>query len=389
MEEDVRKRLTVEQASAVWNVLRKPVTRVNAPPRWTRFLKEGWVLWHDLEDILLMQDHRLGCMSGIRLEDLCRVLGYQTRSVAYRPRATSTSASLFDAFDLFEVAALLADLERLGFTTNASTLVASILPAIPKGGLISAAQLEVFWFAKTRHKGVIEVEAERSDKTWDRIDDEILPTGQRAEVWFDKEGRPVTIKVFGAKYRRRKKPSEVVCPDCGVTWYKGDTDSSARHRAEHKKRMKVLDPAPSPDVLARRQENDAPEHVAYASPRWMHDVMDELALYFRRETKYGFCGWGVVYENDFKAQGYLFTSPDGAIIGAAAFRWRAYTDAPDGWALQWVYVVPKYRRTGVLRSRWAEFRERFGGFHVEGPISPNMQIALHHLEPEQFPAPEQ
>jgi hypothetical protein len=63
----------------------------------------------------------------------------------------------------------------------------------------------------------------------------------------------------------------------------------------------------------------------------------------------------------------------GAIVGACAFRWREYSDAPAAWALQWVWVCPKARRTGVLRARWRSFRERYGDFHIEPPVSAAMQ----------------
>ena len=68
--------------------------------------------------------------------------------------------------------------------------------------------------------------------------------------------------------------------------------------------------------------------------------MDDRALIFRRELRYSFVGWGAKYERDTTAEGYLFADDAGAIIGACAFRWREYSDAPAAWALQWVWVCP-------------------------------------------------
>ena len=38
-----------------------------------------------------------------------------------------------------------------------------------------------------------------------------------------------------------------------------------------------------------------------------------------------------------------------------------------------IWVCPKYRRHGVLTERWGYFKERFGNFHIEGPVSSSME----------------
>jgi hypothetical protein len=67
---------------------------------------------------------------------------------------------------------------------------------------------------------------------------------------------------------------------------------------------------------------------------------------------------------------------EGRILGAISFRWREPRDEPAFWGLQWVWIAPKMRRRGILSSRWAVFRERFGDFVVESPVSETMQAFL-------------
>ena len=61
-----------------------------------------------------------------------------------------------------------------------------------------------------------------------------------------------------------------------------------------------------------------------------------------------------------------------------SFRWREVEDRsePGCWGLDWVWVCPPGRRSGVLSRVWPMLRERFGDFHVEGPVSDAMQAFL-------------
>ena len=97
------------------------------------------------------------------------------------------------------------------------------------------------------------------------------------------------------------------------------------------------------------------------------------ATFFRREFHYDFVQWGSSKgDNDPGARGFLFADDEDAIVGACVFRLRNQ-DGEKRWGLQWVWVCPRARRSGVLVRRWSAFRKRFADFQVERPVSPAME----------------
>ena len=115
----------------------------------------------------------------------------------------------------------------------------------------------------------------------------------------------------------------------------------------------------------------------------MHKHMVQRARRFKRELGYDFVQWGYP-ERDPRARGFLFnddtgTFGNGAVVGACAFRWRG-----TEWGLQFIWITPKARRKGVLSRRWGRFREQFGEFVIEPPLSASMEaFAEKHAAPSQ------
>lgn len=122
--------------------------------------------------------------------------------------------------------------------------------------------------------------------------------------------------------------------------------------------------------------------VRIDSPARLRRAVYTLARYGSRE-----CGWGGPpygfegRETDPRATAFLWEH-FGILGGACCFRWRRYTDAPPEWALQWVWLHPYWRGCGLLAEAWPYFRERFGAFVVEGPISSGMRAFLAKHDPE-------
>lgn len=344
---------------------------------------EGFLQTWRLEDYLLLVEPRLSDpFLGLDINALATSAGLHLRNITHRPSARSLGVVFSDAWTAEDTASLLILLEDLGFQIDPSPLVDALRPRLPKRGLITSSQLDIVWYTRTRRKALRSLTV--MPRTPHRAVRNIaLASGHKAEVWVTGDGSPTHLEVRGPAYRNRKPPVKTVCGECGLTWYRGDPDSSATHRREHRQRMVYLDPAPDPNMVAAMAADDDPERVTWRSPVWKQDALDERALLFRQETKYSFVGWGARYEKDQRARGFLMTRPDGAIVGTIVFRWRDYSDAPAAWALQWVWVCPAARRTGVLRSRWPAFRDEFGDFLVEGPISKDMKAFLTGVEPGQ------
>ena len=116
--------------------------------------------------------------------------------------------------------------------------------------------------------------------------------------------------------------------------------------------------------------------------------VERLAQYFRREFRYDFVQWSATNDEP-SARAFVWVVdhwPHPVGFGACCFRWREWTDAPHGWALQWIWLHPYERGKGHLTRVWPYFRETFGDFHVERPLSSAMRAFLERhqrIESEQ------
>lgn len=118
--------------------------------------------------------------------------------------------------------------------------------------------------------------------------------------------------------------------------------------------------------------------VTARSPITHRRALHRMATYFRREFRYDFIQYDPS-ERESDHVGYLFLErnwDDTIVVGGTIFRWREYTQEKPGWAMAWIWLHPYERHRGRLTAVWPYFRERFGVFDVEGPISPAMQAFL-------------
>lgn len=368
------------QLQAIWKALNADAPRQNllsVRQILSKIADDGWMFSHQVEDLCYDSDPRaLRHRGGLDLEELATALGYHWDSIYPRPLMRSINAAGSHALSSTDAAAFLLDLEMLGFAFDASCLVDRLRPAIMKKRQITSSELTIFWSPKMRGKKIITLEAD-SERPNGNFTQGKFSSGHRYEALIDTDGTVHYLTIKGPKHRHQREPVETVCPQCGDRWWRGDPDSSAAHRAEHKKRMHILDPKPLPAMVTARAEGTEPELVTAFSPAWMHYEMYQRARAFKREEGYDFVQWHAPDgENDPKVQGFLLSEDDGTILGAIAFRWREPEKEPAFWGLQWVWVAPKARRSGVLSSRWPMFRARFGDFHVEGPVSEGMRLFL-------------
>lgn len=333
----------------------------------------GWAIKYEIEDLMVEMDSRLDPYEAGSLDFLTTLFGLRWQEVAFRPRVIAKEVMLYNALPSAELASLLIQLESLGFRIDPEPLVMAILPRIKRAAVLSDPELKVFWFRRSRH---------RNPPLTLRIDDASIPVlrlnswrtgaGYRIELWGSQNGELCQMKVHAPRFRRQPPLMRVTCPGCNYTYFRGDPESSADHRREHKHRMTYLDPQPHAQLLLARQSETEPELVTTASPTWKHKEMYVRAHAFKREFGYDFVQWESARgDRDPDAHGVLLSDDAGAIVGACAFRWRQ-----DKWGLQWIWICPKQRRQGWLTRRWACLRERFGDFQVEAPVSEAMQAFL-------------
>lgn len=375
--------ITQEQLAAVWTALNEANRRsggYSARRIMERIASDGWMYEHQLEDLAYDTDARvLKHKSGLDLKALSEARGYHWVSVMNRPLMRSINAYGFHMLSAADTASFLIDLERMGFSFDASPLIDWLRPTIAKKRLVTNAELDIFLAPKFRHKSTVTLEASDSPWKYGEIKRGRFENGYKYEAWFNEDESIHLLTINGPKYRRRGRPVETECGACGFTWWRGDPDSSAAHREEHRRRMYALDPQPNPRMREAIEADPDAELVTWVSPKWKHLEIYRRASAFRREFGFDFVQWeSSEGDPDPHAQGFLLTDGKNVILGAAAFRWREPQDTADRpfWGLQWVWVCPSARRNGLLSSRWAMFRARFGNFFVEGPVSEGMQRFL-------------
>lgn len=122
--------------------------------------------------------------------------------------------------------------------------------------------------------------------------------------------------------------------------------------------------------------------VFIGSPLSPRRAVWQAARMFRREFGYDVAQYGHEgREDDPNSRAFLW--PDHSIprsdrqpfstyaVGACCFRYREWPEY-TGWALQWAWFHPYYRRRGKMSRSWPRFREMFGEFEIEPPYSAGM-----------------
>ena len=109
-----------------------------------------------------------------------------------------------------------------------------------------------------------------------------------------------------------------------------------------------------------------------------HAFVHACAVAFKREFGYDIIQWTKPRGQSREDEGFaeVFTDEKGMPVGAVAFRWRRYQNAPSRWGLQWIWFQPEVRRKGLLARHWTTLRERYGDFDVETPVSDAMKAFL-------------
>ncbi len=126
--------------------------------------------------------------------------------------------------------------------------------------------------------------------------------------------------------------------------------------------------------------------ITKSSPKEHLEALEQLARYFMREFKYDgiqFCSNEHIGKH-VEYHGFVFTeSACGAMkegdsvtptifLGGGCFRKRNHKDG-EHWWLDWVWIHPYARNKGLLTKRIKYFKEKFGKFYPEPPLSKTMK----------------
>ena len=367
----------IAELAAIVNSLKSPIRSnrpLSAERRLSKAVENRFVDVSEIEDIFYEADQRLDAIRhAVPVTRWCEVFSIPVCNFYQRPRRKHSSAYGYTGVSVEGLASLLITIESMGYLINPHLLVTRLFSALVDRGFISDAELNILWYEKTRYKTCVTFTIKRDEmgRGW-RMEKFRTAKGYKVDVTWNEEGRPIQLTVKGPKYRARPAPVLTECKVCGHKWYRGDADSSAGHRSTHARRLKYLDPKPDKRLRSVKHEHDGLFRITANSPQWMHGAIYLRALAFKREFRYDFIQWGSPKgDADPNVRGYLFANSDYTAVGACAFRWRDQ-EGKSFWGLQWMWIAPKYRRSGVLTKCWKKLRQLHGDFYIEPPVSDAM-----------------
>lgn len=367
---------SAETLAAVWAAMNAPPGRsIDPSPLWSRLAEDGWIIEIDLEDAILGADRRLD-RHGVKLRALADMLGLSWRYAFARPASRFDQPSGFQSLCATDAAGLLILLERLGFTLDPEALCTLLRPTLAAASHLTGPALNAFFHDKSQHReGPVTLATNTAGFRGTVRTSVRLASGYRAELTTDDDGTPLWLTVHAPKFRRRPEAELTTCKVCGVTFMKGLPADDREHRRTHRRRQAVIEPQPNRKfALARERDPLGAPWVDFLSAQWKHDLMYGRAYAFKREMGYDFTQWASEPARDPAPVGFLFADEDNRIVGACGFRPQPEEVRP--WRLDWIWLCPSARRTGVLSRYWPLFRQRFGEFDLTPPVSDAMQAFL-------------
>lgn len=353
----------------------------------TRFerevLKDGVAKNTNLGDYLITTETR--AFAGIEhiFEKLLAPFGIAQQFAGRRPVDPDDDITLTQALTSVDATALIIGMERLGLQVDPSRLAHELSKTLEDRELLTSNELEIVLYDHYvgRRRTVLNAAQGPIHPLW-------LETTHQDEAGYRftmkwNGDAVVWLEVLGPKYREPEPQECIVCEYCGHSYLTNNTQEDRIHKEVHIRKSQMIDPQPDERLAERLAAlGSARELVDQSSPLWMHGAVYDRALEFKREFRYDFVQWdgSSTMRAGENWQGWLFAADDmGTIAGACGFMRRdGAVDGPE-WSLQWIWLAPKYRRAGLLESRWPSFLEAYGDFDIERPLSPAMQaFVLKH-----------
>lgn len=145
----------------------------------------------------------------------------------------------------------------------------------------------------------------------------------------------------------------------------------------------------APLITSKKYMGSHPFRITNKSLKQHRMAVYKIARFFRKEFGYDFVQYHYEEKDDeTKSVAFLWVHPEAVFsvqdfrvpcIGATCFRWRKWEEF-EGWAMQWIWMHPFYRRKGLLTKAWPKFRKEFGEFKVEPPLSDAMRAFLAKID---------
>lgn len=114
------------------------------------------------------------------------------------------------------------------------------------------------------------------------------------------------------------------------------------------------------------------KEITINSPMWQKEACVQIRRYLAMDNDYGMSwdtsdgGWNNVIAIPFIKTNFSMDGGNGreVMIGCAAFEQRH-----DKSSLEFIWIHPFFRNTGLVKDSYKNWLDRFGEFHISHPIS--------------------
>lgn len=368
---------TLTKLCAILTEERRPASSRTELTRFEReLLSLGVATNLDLCDFLITTEARAWSSIEHFVEELFDEFAIPQLYLYRRPEDPRDEVSNRPGLSAIDITALLIGLESLGLQVDPSRLVQRLSPALKAKSVLTNSEFEVDMYAHYVGKRRVRLQAARDGGVSQlRETSHTDAAGYRFVMLWQGEV-VVSLEVQGPQYQVPEPQVSVKCDYCGHEYLTNNTEEERMHLDVHSRHQKLFDPEPDQRFSGQLASHADGERVNHESPLWMHGEIYERAAAFRREFGYDFVQWAGSWSQHAGEdwEGRLFAlGDDGTVAGACAFMRPDLNSQEPGWALQWIWFAPKYRRSGLLESRWSSLVETYGDFYIEPPLSPAMQ----------------
>lgn len=396
----MRKRLSRKTIETLFELIKelrpaRPESRIVFPEE-EGLLKNRVIPFASFEELVERTEHRGGYRLNQLIKELASYFGIHTQFVYLKPHRPSEETIGFEGFAASDAAGLLIHMQGLGLRVRPQILAKRLLKGFINRDLLTDSEMEIFYYEKKYQRQIYTLRSDLEERFGKRTEETFKDDNGYRFVMTRANGEPLQLEVRGPKYRAIQQ-IEKTCSYCGAMYITNNPSSARAHREEHTRVKHLIDPTQNLRFAKRLAKHPTPEKVDATSPLWMHEEVRRRAIQFRRDFRYDFLQWdgGASQRASSKCHGYLLSvnNPEhqpGVIAGACAF----FPKKEGGWKLGWIWTAPKFRRSGILASRWSAFLEQYGDFTIEHPLSAAMhnfvlrhgtasqkeQLGTHHRE---------
>lgn len=143
--------------SRLWRQLNAPYAAGRRDKRRTAYsdvLSEGWAAWHDIEDVLWEMDSRTDVIARFNGDLQVLLDTFDLRMVQRFRGPFSGRHEVYGhkAMAVIDLAVLLMEVERLGFTVDSEEFVETLRPTLVRRKYLTNSELSVLWHKRLTHR---------------------------------------------------------------------------------------------------------------------------------------------------------------------------------------------------------------------------------------------